>query len=110
MSDIEAALKSPGMDVLDDGKLSATGQEQGTVVDPRKTLWKIDTHLLPILSLIYLFAFLDRSNIGNANIYGLTPDIGLVGSQYNVALCIFFVPYIIFEVFSFTPQSRDCPR
>lgn len=75
------------------------GQQQSSEeVNARKTLWKIDVRLLPILSIVYLFAFLDRSNIGNANIYGLSPDLGLSGSQYSTALCIFFVPYILFEV------------
>lgn len=59
---------------------------------------KIDLRLVPILTIVYLFAFLDRSNIGNANVFGLSTDIGLVGNQYNVALCIFFVPYILLEV------------
>ncbi|KZP00222.1 MFS general substrate transporter [Calocera viscosa TUFC12733] len=58
---------------------------------------KIDLRLMPILSLMYLLSFLDRGNIGNAKIAGLTTDLGLVGNQYNIALTMFFVPYCIFE-------------
>jgi hypothetical protein len=33
-----------------------------------------------------------RVNISNANVFGLSEDLGLKGVQYNVALVIFFVP------------------
>ncbi|EJU06610.1 MFS general substrate transporter [Dacryopinax primogenitus] len=52
---------------------------------------KIDRRLMPILSLMYLLSFLDRGNIGNAKIAGLTTDLGLVGNKYNIALTMFFV-------------------
>lgn len=31
----------------------------------------------------------------NANIEGLSEDLGITGQQYNTALAIFFVPYIV---------------
>ncbi|KAG7407268.1 putative transporter [Fusarium oxysporum f. sp. rapae] len=37
-------------------------------------------------------------NIANARLAGLEEDLGMEGDQYNVALTIFFVSYIIFEV------------
>ena len=43
-------------------------------------------------------AFLDLVNIGNANVYGLSEELGLGGNKYNVALTIFFVPYCLFEI------------
>lgn len=39
-----------------------------------------------------------RVNIANANVYGLTTELGFVGNQYNIALVIFFVPYVVFEI------------
>jgi MFS family permease len=39
-----------------------------------------------------------RVNIGNARLYHLEADLGLEGSQYQVAVSILFVTYIIFEV------------
>ena len=47
---------------------------------------------------MYLLAFLDRTNIANAAIFGLQKDLKLTGTQYNTALTIFFVPYIVFEI------------
>ena len=43
----------------------------------------MDLHLIPMLALLYLLAFLDRGNIGNARIEGLDKDLKLTGSQYN---------------------------
>ncbi|KAJ5542683.1 Major facilitator superfamily domain general substrate transporter, partial [Penicillium sp. DV-2018c] len=59
---------------------------------------KIDLHILPLVVLLYLFSFLDRVNIGNARLYGLEEDLGLVGNQYQVAVSILFVTYCFFEV------------
>lgn len=42
-------------------------------------------------------AFLDRTNIGNAKIAGLSHDLGLTTASYNATLSIFFVSYAIFE-------------
>ncbi|CAH0025582.1 unnamed protein product, partial [Clonostachys rhizophaga] len=54
------------------------------VVDERKTLRKMDLHIIPILSVLYLLCFLDRSNIGNAKIEGLMEDLSLSSHQYNM--------------------------
>ncbi|KAH6618454.1 MFS transporter-like protein [Boeremia exigua] len=59
---------------------------------------KFDRHILPWLFGIWLFSFIDRSNIGNANIAGLSTDLALRGTQYNVALLIFYIPYILADV------------
>jgi hypothetical protein len=64
----------------------------------RKLVTKIDLRVIPVLSILYLLAFLDRTNIANASIYGLVKDLNLKGIQYNTALTIFFVPYIVFEI------------
>lgn len=45
---------------------------------------KIDLHLIPWLSLLYLLSFLDRTAIGNANTFGLAKDLGLTSQQYNL--------------------------
>ncbi|KAJ4410606.1 hypothetical protein N0V82_009197 [Gnomoniopsis sp. IMI 355080] len=67
----------------------------------RKLLWRLDWMLIPWLCLLYLLAFLDRTNIGNAKIAGLTqpkPEgIGITVSEYNSSLTIFFVSYAVFE-------------
>ncbi len=67
-------------------------------ISERRLLTKIDLRIIPILSVLYLLAFLDRTNIANAAIFGLQKDLGLSANQYSTALTIFFVPYILFEI------------
>ncbi|KAL8789830.1 MAG: hypothetical protein Q9213_000898 [Squamulea squamosa] len=65
----------------------------------RRLLAKIDFRVIPVLSILYLLAFLDRTNIANASIFGLQEELGITDSaKYNTALTIFFVPYIVFEI------------
>lgn len=52
-------------------------------VDENAVLRKMDIRLIPMLSMLYLLAFLDRGNIGNAKIEGLVDDLHMTGSQYN---------------------------
>ncbi|KAI0481787.1 MFS general substrate transporter [Xylaria cf. heliscus] len=63
----------------------------------RRLRWKIDIHIYPILFVLYLFSFLDRINIGNARIEGLTEELELYGNRYNIALFVYFIPYILLE-------------
>lgn len=56
-----------------------------------------NTHSLPNTS-TRLFSFIDRSNIGNARIAGLTTDLNLHGTQFNIALLVFYIPYILIDV------------
>jgi hypothetical protein len=57
-------------------------------VNQSKVLRKIDYRLLPVLSFLYLLAFLDRSNLGNAKVAGLEEDLQLTGLQYNLAATV----------------------
>ena len=78
--------------------LESSGYFETSTAAEKKLLWKLDLHVLPILWILYMFAFLDRVNIGNAKIQGLTKDLHMSGTQYNVASMILFVPYILLEV------------
>ncbi|KAI7361934.1 hypothetical protein KC336_g21752, partial [Hortaea werneckii] len=60
-------------------------------VDPaleKKVLRKLDWNLVTLVSWLYLLAFLDRSNIGNARIAGMEEDLNLSGSDYQWLLTI----------------------
>lgn len=83
----------------EDPDAGLTDQERHAI--ERKLVWRLDWMLIPWLCLLYLLAFLDRTNIGNAKIAGLVkpaPEgIGITTSQYNLTLTIFFVSYAVFE-------------
>lgn len=59
---------------------------------------KCDIHVIPVLFGLYLFAFVDRINIGNAKIQGLQQELHMSGTQYNVALLTFFPTYVLLEI------------
>jgi hypothetical protein len=64
-------------------------------IDPiaeKKLLRKVDLHVVPPLVILFLLAFLDRVNIGNAKIQGMTKELHMVGQDYSISLFIFFIP------------------
>ncbi|KAF3398229.1 hypothetical protein F1880_005972 [Penicillium rolfsii] len=75
----------------------------------KRLLWKLDIHVVPILMFLFLLAFLDRINIGNARLQGLEKDLNMKNNDYNIALFIFFIPYILFEVPSNLLLKRIAP-
>ncbi|KAM6501202.1 MFS general substrate transporter [Amanita muscaria] len=64
----------------------------------KNIVWKLDTRVMPLILIINLACFLDRVNIANAAIAGLTTDLNLHGVQLNTALSVFFIPYILVEL------------
>ncbi|KAH7125310.1 major facilitator superfamily domain-containing protein [Dendryphion nanum] len=77
----------------------------------KKLVYRIDLHVIPYLCIMYLLAFLDRVNIANANVFGLSTELHLTtNNRYNIALVIFFVPYILFEIPSNVLLKKLKPR
>ncbi|KAL8987792.1 MAG: hypothetical protein Q9177_003044 [Variospora cf. flavescens] len=97
-------FKRSHTDVSSDNKVveSDDGSAKGDVVAERTALRKVDWHILPLIFLLYMFSFLDRSvgrsNIGNGRLYGLEEDLGLRGDQFQTATSVFFVTYVACEV------------
>ena len=67
-------------------------------VSEKRLLRTLDLRLLPAVSVLYLLSFLDRSNVANARIEGLTTDLKMTGNQYLTGLTLYFVGYVLFEV------------
>ncbi|KAI9695441.1 MAG: hypothetical protein M1820_008626 [Bogoriella megaspora] len=76
----------------------------------KKLLRKLDWTLIPWLTLLYLVAFLDRTNIGNANVDGLSEDLHLSDTQYAATLSLFFVSYSLFEPLTNILLKRYRPK
>lgn len=53
---------------------------------------------MPMLVLLYLVAYLDKTNIANAKIEGMVSDLGMSGVQYNIAVSVFFITFVLAEV------------
>ncbi|BDD55748.1 hypothetical protein MAP00_001237 [Monascus purpureus] len=75
----------------------------------RNLLRKIDLHLVFPLWVLFVFGFLDRINLGNASVLGVVKDLDMSGTQLAVAMQVFFVPYILFDVPSNIVLRRVAP-
>lgn len=78
-------------------------------VAEQRLVRKLDRWIIPPVMLLYLFSFLDRVNIGNARLYGLEEDLGMHGDQFQVAVSILFVTYILSELPSNLVIKRFTP-
>lgn len=70
----------------DSSKLSKTENGQYNSTSERKTIFKLDLLLVTTMAILYLLAFLDRSNIGNARVAGLQADLGMSDHQYQIGM------------------------
>src|SRR3954466_2183875 len=58
---------------------------------------KVTWRLLPFLFLCYVFAYLDRVNVGFAKLQMMS-DLGLSEAVYGMGAGVFFAGYLMFEV------------
>ncbi|KAK1996523.1 major facilitator superfamily transporter [Colletotrichum falcatum] len=77
--------------------------------EEKQLVRKIDLFLMPILWIMYILNYVDRTNIGNAKIAGMQKDLGLTDDGYAWVLSIFFFGYLICEVPSNMILSRSRP-
>ncbi|KAF2636168.1 MFS nicotinic acid transporter-like protein Tna1 [Massarina eburnea CBS 473.64] len=83
---------------------------ESTAVNEKRLLRKLDLRLLPAVSILYLLSFLDRSNVANARIEGLTADLGMTGNQYLTGLTLYFIGYVLFEIPCNIILKRTTPK
>jgi sugar phosphate permease len=66
-------------------------------LDKKAIYRKVSLRILPVLFLGYLFAYLDRINVGFARLQMLN-DLGFSEIVYGFGAGLFFLAYILFEV------------
>lgn len=86
-SSMDEKLDLEGQAVVVENSQNGIDEAQFLAISKRLNR-KFDLHLIPWLFGLFLFAFIDRSNIGNAKIDGLIEDLHLTGSSYNIALMV----------------------
>ncbi|KKK26893.1 putative MFS transporter [Aspergillus rambellii] len=97
-------------DVKHDSFHAMTGDPVAQQMLTKRLLFKLDTRILPILAVLFLCSFLDRTNVGNASILGLQDDIGITGHQYNIGLAVFYLFYILSEIPSNLIIKKASPK
>src|ERR1700685_815822 len=58
---------------------------------------RVTRRIIPFLFLCYIFAFVDRVNVGFAKLQ-MQQDLGISDAVYGIAAGIFFIGYFFFEV------------
>ncbi|EKG11490.1 hypothetical protein MPH_11379 [Macrophomina phaseolina MS6] len=79
-------------------------------INEKALLRKLDIKLLPGLVILYLLSFLDRSNVANARLEGLTDDLKMTGNQYLTSLTLYFIGYVLFEIPCNVILKRTTPK
>jgi len=76
----------------------------------KRLLRKLDLRILPILWVLYLVNFVDRANIGNARIQGMEKDLDLSGQNFNIALWVFNLGYLVAGIPAAVAFKRYGPK
>lgn len=83
------------LDQLDVGKDSDMNSLCLDLEAERNLVRKLDLRILPLLASLFFLNSLDHSNMGNAKTDGMEKTLGLKGNQYNIALSLFYITYVL---------------
>ncbi|KAK0494610.1 MFS general substrate transporter [Armillaria luteobubalina] len=85
-------------------KISAAAEDEIKIAlrtEERRLVRRLDERILPLACFLYLFAYLDRSNLGNARLQGLPEDIlngDPTGVLFDWITSAFYFSYIICQI------------
>jgi sugar phosphate permease len=82
---------------MERGSIDDIAVETDKALEARVTR-KVDMRVVPMLCMLYLTAYLDRTNIGNAKLLGLETELQMPSNGYNTAVWVFFLTFVIMEV------------
>ncbi|KAJ7778141.1 MFS general substrate transporter [Mycena metata] len=87
--------------VYDEQEAASLSSQSIDPEEERRLVRKLDGRILTITCLLYLFAYLDRSNLGNARLQGLPKDTlggDPTGKRFDWVNSVFFFAYILCQV------------
>ncbi|RSM17482.1 hypothetical protein CDV31_003732 [Fusarium ambrosium] len=58
---------------------------------------RIDTHIMPLICIVYFLQYIDKTAISYASVTGIIQSTGLVGNEFNWVASIFFFGQLAFE-------------
>ncbi|KAJ9095975.1 hypothetical protein QFC21_005337 [Naganishia friedmannii] len=83
-----------------DAAAALAAKAVGHELDPllaKKLLRKIDKNLLPLMMVLYMMQFIDKTTLGSSSILGIKTDTKLTTTQYNLLGSLFYIAYLAFE-------------
>jgi len=63
----------------------------------KRTVRKVTGRIMPLVGLLYVFNYMDRSNISYAQL-GMQHELAITAAVFGTAAAIFFLAYVVFEV------------
>ncbi|KAG9254174.1 major facilitator superfamily domain-containing protein [Emericellopsis atlantica] len=64
----------------------------------RRVVRKLDMTLMPIIWLLYLFNYLDRTAIAQSKLNSIVEDLSLTGTQFSTAVSILNAGYMLMQI------------
>ncbi|KAL2268368.1 hypothetical protein VTJ83DRAFT_3214 [Remersonia thermophila] len=68
-----------------------------TEKEQRSIIRRIDRRLVLTVGALYCVSLMDRTNLGFANIAGMSVDLELTGNRYSIITLVFFITYVLFQ-------------
>ncbi|KAI0017566.1 nicotinamide mononucleotide permease [Xylariomycetidae sp. FL0641] len=97
VEDVKFDGPAPGSNLVMPSNLAVLSEDEYKQLGRKATL-KMDIIIMPILTIMYILNYLDRQNIASAKLANLEEDLGLSPVQYQTAVSILFVGYILMQV------------
>ncbi|KAK3990969.1 general substrate transporter [Cladorrhinum sp. PSN332] len=70
----------------------------GFPADKQKAIIRrVDRRLVLTVGILYCISLMDRTNLGAAQIAGMSMDLKLIDNRYSIISLVFFISYIIFQ-------------
>ncbi|KAJ3539032.1 hypothetical protein NM208_g5651 [Fusarium decemcellulare] len=85
---VRAEMGEEAMEPLSEAEMSAQ----------KRLVRKLDLTLMPMVLILYMLSYLDRNNIAQAKLDSFEKDLGLTGEDFNLALSILNVGYILMQL------------
>jgi hypothetical protein len=74
--------KDTGISEEDAARMAALASYVPDTDEEKRLVRKIDFYLMPMLWIMYIMNYIDRTNIGNARIAGMGDDLSLDDQEY----------------------------
>ncbi|RYP34304.1 hypothetical protein DL767_004298 [Monosporascus sp. MG133] len=91
------------------GRRDYAGAQAKTDLEEIRLVRKLDYRIMPILWLMYFFNYVDRGALAQARLNNLEDDLGMAGNDFNVAVSVLVVGYILMQVPSNMLLTRFYP-
>ncbi|KAJ7171155.1 major facilitator superfamily domain-containing protein, partial [Mycena filopes] len=106
-SDTEPTTLEVSADEVDTGATLVSGENgELNAEEALRVRRKIDRCILPLMCILYLIQFMDKTTLGNASILGIIQKTHLTVNQYNWLGTVFYLSYLVFEF----PQNLALQR